>query len=429
MLLPLTFSPAMAQHAAANREKYDTYRERLRNRFMFYSGDATMQASHLPMECRYRQSDGKEVVYWADGTWWLGHYTALLATEHARLLREGRVADADSTLEELRMALQVYERLDREAEACWGGETAAPNGFYLRDDVPKGMASVFGADVVRSDYALRCGQLQSTSNGPSQDQAWASYMGLALVTQLVGDTSLCRQAAEIACRMVKIMQYTDEKGKTHWEVRNPVNGLLVQKEGDIRWLRYTHARVYSYFSGNSDAMESRFDGADGALARRTWKTIQNNYRIDKNGKFNWYGVLVLSAVLNEKGSGGKSVAEWLVRESKALAKKRPDYAQPLMFPHLPLVNQLLYDSLIPAGHTVRDALEAAVYEQLLDAAPKEGAHRIRLNNNSMDTTAAPWHTLSLFCPWHTESQGEFNMLDYMLLYNLYQLVYPQVPVK
>ena len=410
-----------AQSPEQNAEKYRIYRHRLLHDFMWYSGDASMQASHLPMESRYRLDNGSRVVYWADGTWWMGHYVAVLATEYARLKRESHQEEALSVLEELSEALKTYERLDWEAESCWGGERTL-NGFYLRDDVDKQMAGIFDADQVRSDYALRCGMLESTSNGPSQDQAWASYMGFALLLKLVDDPELQHQASEIACRMIKIMYSSDEKGKKHWQVLNPVNRLLVQKENDIKWLRYPHTLAYQMFSAD-EQQRKLFDGSDGATAKRVWKVIQNNYSIDKNGKFNWYGVLVLSAVLNEKGNGGKTTVEWLVKETKSLSAKRPDYGQPIMFPHLPLVNQLLYDTLVLQGHAVSDVLSKEEIGHILDAAPPEGAHRIRTSNGHLDTTAAPWHTLSLFCPWHTESMGEFNMLDYMLLYNLYQLVF------
>ena len=77
----------------------------------------------------------------------------------------------------------MYDRLDALAEPCWGGDSCT-NGFYLRDDIPAEMAGVLGVGRILSDYAQHCGDSQSLSNGPSQDQAWASFMGLALVQAL-----------------------------------------------------------------------------------------------------------------------------------------------------------------------------------------------------------------------------------------------------
>ena len=61
-------------------------------------------------------------------------------------------------------------------------------------------------------------------------------------------------------------------------------------------------------------------------------------------------------------------------------------------------------------------------EDYFNSAPMEGAHNYTLKD-SVFKSNPPWHSLSLFCPWHDHDNGKFNMLDYMLLYNLYQLTY------
>ena len=187
---------AGAQSPVENLRKYNSFRERLNRDFLYRSGDATLQGSYLPMESRQTAADGTVTAYWADGTWWLAHYVAVLATEQARLEMEGDSAAALQSLAELRQALRVYDRLDCMAEPCWGGDSCT-NGFYLRDDLPASMAELFGAGRILSDYAQHCGDRQSLANGPSQDQAWASYLGLALVQALTDDTLLHAHAAQI----------------------------------------------------------------------------------------------------------------------------------------------------------------------------------------------------------------------------------------
>lgn len=411
----LAASLSLAQTPEGNLEKYRHYKARLHSQFLYYTGDASIQASHLPMELRRTDAEGRITAYWADGTWWQGHYVAVLATEYARLRRSHDTLAADSTLEELRQALKVYDRLDWSAEACWNGD-AALNGFYLRDDVPLEMAGIFGADIVRSDYQRRCGDTLSVSNGPSQDQAWAAYLAMALVLRLVDGAEAAdvrTHAAEVVRRMVEGMQYTDEKGKGHWQVKNPVNGLLVQKEGDIQWLKYAHAKAYEALTGQV----ADFAKATDAASRSTFKIIQNNFLIDKHGHFNWYGVMALSTVINAKGRQGDCTYDWLVDRTQAIAKKRPDLQQPILFPHFPLISLLLYPQ------QPSKMLPASLYEDMLNAAPAEGAYRLT-KAGEVSQSPAPWHTLSLFCPWHNTDEGEYNMLDYMLLYNLYRLVYP-----
>ena len=416
-LFCLCYGFAASQPAADRLEKYQLFRNRLHTLFMYVSGDGAIQGSYIPMEALRVDSKGRLTAYWADGTWWQGHYLAVLATEYARLKRDGDTLGASATLEEIRQALAVYSRLDTVAERCWNG-TPSLNGFYLRDDVPQSLADSFGVQFVLSDYKRHCGNLSSTGNGPSQDQAWASYLGLALVLRLTGDDAeaadIRNLAVETARRLVKGMQFDDAKGKEHWQVMNPVNGLLVQKEGDIQWLKYAHGRAYEVLTGEP----AGYGGSATLVSRRTFKTIQNNFLIDKYGHFNWYGVLALSTLINEKGRQGDCLYDWLVDRTEAIARKRPDLQQPILFPHFPMISLLLYPQ------QPEQMLPASLYEDMLDAAPSSGAHRIvNSKTGETDQTAAPWHSLSLFCPWHTKDEGEFNMLDYMLLYNLYRLIY------
>lgn len=414
-VLGLSNVDVFSQSAALNLEKYKAYRDRLKSEFMFCAQDGKVQGSYLPAELRKTDAYGYRIAYWADGTWWQGHYVAMLATEYARFRKDSDTASALQTLEELRCALQVYDRLDMEAETCWNGE-ASLNGFYLRDDVPSVLKDTFAVHVINGDYTRRCGDLQTTSNGPSQDQAWASYLGLALVLKLVDEPQAAdvrAQASAIARRMVEGMQYTNAKGKEFWQVMNPVNALLVQKEGDIQWLKYAHAKAYEKIVGEP----TTFGKATSLASHRTFSLIQNNFLIDKYGHFNWYGVMALSTVINEKGRKGKCTYDWLLNRSIAIAQKRPDLQQPILFPHFPLISMLLYPEQQPEM-----MLPASFYEEFLNAAPACGAHRIS-TEVTVDQTPAPWHTLSLFCPWHNADEGEYNMIDYMLLYNLYRLVY------
>jgi len=401
-----------AQTPDDNQEKYDTFRSRLKYGMMHYSTDPSIPGTNLPMERCY-ESGGKMVGYWADATWWQGHYVAVLATEYYLNKLHGESNAA--TLDELRMALATYHRLDIEAEQCWGCDTFyTPNGFYIRDDVdPNDLPFFHNIDVIHSDYR-HCGDTLSTSNTPSQDQAWGTYLGLALTLKLVDDTAIRSQAREIAKQMVKSMQYTDARGRKKWAVVNPVNGNVEQIEGDIKWLKYAHARVGTILTGE----DMHFDRSGNAYWRMMWDVVQNNVFLSKTGNFRWYGIMVLSTVMNDDGRGTRQCYDWLVDKCYSLAKKRPDLQQPMLFPHLPLANVVLY------GYNGKKADTAAVYVNMLNSAPLRGAGTFTVNDSTY-RTPAPWHTLSLFCPWHDKSTGDFNMIDYMLLYNLYCIVYQE----
>lgn len=411
MTFILLFVSSMAglfsQTSIQNEQKYNHFRQRLRQYFMYYTGDATVKGSHLPMEWRVTKN-GKQICYWADAVWWQGHYVAVLATEYR--LRQLRGQTTDSTLAELKAALETYNRLDRNAELCWNGDTAL-NGFYLRDDADQTLTTALQVDVISSDYLNHCGKLPTQGNAPSQDQAWGSYLGFALTMKLVDDSVVRQEVSDIATRMIRRMQFTDENGKESWQIVNPVNGELIQTKGDIQWMQYAHAEAGKVLTGK----RLDFGNSHRSQWKTIWNVLQNNMLITKYGNFRWYGVMVLSTVINEWGSGSDNCYDWLVRMSDKIIKKRPDLQQTLLFPHLSLASIVLY------GHNDDFQLNRQPYEEYLNTAPTNGAAHL-ISGDTTIQTKAPWHSLSLFCPWHTASIGEFNMLDYMLLYNLFQLV-------
>lgn len=407
LLLVLNVAGLWAQTALENEQKYTHFREQLRNDFIYYTGDARIKGSHLPMEWRKTQNN-KEICYWADAIWWQGHYVAFLATEYR--LRQLHGQSTDSTLAELKEALETYNRLDRNAELCWNGDTAL-NGFYLRDDADESLVAAMHVDVISSDYLNNCGKLPTHGNAPSQDQAWGSYLGFALVLKLVDDTIVQQQVTQIASRMIRQMQFTDADGDESWQIINPVNGELIQTKGDIQWMQYAHAEAGKVLTGK----RLDFGNSNQTSWKSVWDVLQNNMLITKSGNFRWYGVMVLSTVINEWGSGSANCYDWLIKMSDKIVKKRPDLEQTLIFPHLPLTSIVLY------GYPDSYQLNRAAYEGYLNSAPVTGAIHL-LSDNITTQSTPPWHSLSLFCPWHTAVFGRFNMLDYMLLYNLFQLV-------
>lgn len=407
-LIAITHYSIHAQTPEANRLKYEHFRERFKQDFVHAPGNASLQGTYIPMELRTPLANGGIKGLWADGTWWLGHYVAVLATEYRRLQLENQ--NPEATLDELKQALLTYRRLDSLAEICWGSAPAL-NGFYIRDDISQEMTSAFNLTTLYSDYSAKCGLEGTLSNSPSQDQAWASFLGLALIVKLVDNEEIIALAKEVATILVKSLQYTDGK-KEIWEVVNPVTGMVAQKRADVQWLRYAHARSYESITGE----EMSFGRAQRSFWKNAWDFLQNNFLIDKHGHFNWYGVMVLSTVINEWGRGEKNIYDWIVKCSRKLSAKRPDLTQPLMFPHLSLIAAILH------GADSTQLLPPETYSQLLDSAPAQGGSGVKIDGEKI-YTEAPWNSLSLFCPWNNQSIGEYNMLDYMLLYNTYALVY------
>jgi len=66
-----------------------------------------------------------------------GYYIGLLATEYKLLIDNGQVSDAATTLNELNSALEALNRMDEcETKEPWNLPFEANNGFFIRNDVP-----------------------------------------------------------------------------------------------------------------------------------------------------------------------------------------------------------------------------------------------------------------------------------------------------
>ena len=411
LLLAMTTSvlSLFSQSTMSADEKYNHYRTQLKQRFMYYTQDPTVRGSHLPVELIQVDAKGRTTAYWADATWWQGHYIAMLALEYRSLQLQGR--PTDSTLQELRWAVASLKRLDEHAESYWNGKDTL-NGFFLRDDVPADLNTAMNVDIINSDYKSRLGDTTTLSNTPSQDQIWACYLGFALVVKLVDDEPLRNEVTDLARSFVKCMQSQDQKGNKSWEIINPVTGQLVQKSGDIQWLQHGHALAAEYIT-NEDL---HFGKSDNGMWRMVWRFMQNNCLKRKKGNFVWYGIYCCSVVGNDWGRGADNIYDWMKIQGEKIADMRPDLEQEFVFPHLPLIAAILH------GYEGNDPIAPQVYERYLQSAPDQGGFRLRTADGT-EHSQAPWHSLSLFCPWHLNDYGHYNMLDYMLLYNAYNIVY------
>lgn len=409
LLLLASCFAAFSQSDISNEAKYWNYRNNLKQRFMYYTKNPDIKGSHLPVELIKIDSKKQTTAYWADATWWQGHYIAMLALEYKRLQLQG--LPTDSTLQELKWAVKTLIRLDKYSESYWNGKDTL-NGFFLRDDVPADLNTAMNVDIIDSDYESKLGDTTTLSNAPSQDQIWACYLGFALVVKLVDDQELVDDVTSLTKSFIHTMNYTNNKGGKSWEIINPTTGQVIQKSGDIKWLQHGHVLAGEYIT-NQDL---HFGKSNTATWKTVWRFVQNNCLMNKTGNFVWYGIYCCSVVGNDWGRGADNCYDWITKQGQKIQKMRPDLQQEIIFPHLPLIAAILH------GYEGNDPIPAQIYEQYLNSAPADGGYKIR-TNNTIESSQAPWHSLSLFCPWHLNDYGYFNMIDYMLLYNAYHIVY------
>jgi len=181
-----------AQGQSVNLQKYWTYRQRLRDKFIVISQNVEEYGVNIPASSIDHDNG---IVSWSDGNNIMSHYLSMLATE--LWLLKNNDQDYSQTLKELYYAMLAMERLDLYSESSWrlranGTATVDSkqdfNGLHLRDDVTSAFfesyKSHFGVANFNSVYA------SNDMEEISQDNIFHNMEGLALVANLVGVESV-----------------------------------------------------------------------------------------------------------------------------------------------------------------------------------------------------------------------------------------------
>jgi hypothetical protein len=430
IFLSFLCSHLFAQTYQDNLEKYWHYRNRLKEQFMYFSEDASIPGSHIIAENRDTNKYWDPQIRWGDAMWLYGHYIGVLALEYNLLKINGQ--GTQETLDELNWAFDTYERLDYYAEPCFYnilGNQGQPslNGFFLRDDVPESCSTFFDNLRIESDYVNACLQ-NPQGNCNSQDQCYLMLLGLRLVNDLVDDGNIQARTDFIAGLVISSMRWFNPLTMNWvWEIRNPVN-LGVPAGGQVLELEsycWAAAEAAGSITGNnehkgySSFSKAQFDIVQGL----TWQMLQGG--IQGLDKFAGYYTMVLSTILNEGGGYGPYIDgnsyDWLCELyelTEAYEGMGPGIG---LFPHLAALSEILH------GYNGNNHRSASFYEEtFLNDAPPCGSYYY-VDPNNPGQSRPPWHTLALFCPWHrgpiTAFSGDYTMLDYMMLYNAYFLVY------
>jgi hypothetical protein len=330
------------------------------------------------------------------------------------------------------------------------------DGFFIRDDVPEnftrrwsGMNPAF-ADFpnVRSDYTDPNIRL----NEMSQDQVWNLTIGLALVSHLVDDTtlwyipeyhgdlllSLADRAGLAAFRMINAMQseaciqpfsfLENSWCLRYWHLYNPYLGQSVKRGSGPNLLKYGFAEAGNAITGYRYG-DMHWGNSENA---RIWFNMAGllqylqRVRIDRNIE-NLYHTATTATV------GAVWSTSQLVRLFNRHRKRLfiPDH----QYEHLALISCVLHNDCPKILQR-----EKLFYLELINSAPMHGPFNYG-NDAHQEQGARPyymhadefhyeWSSVNRFVWPHRRGpgtieahKGEYNGLDYMLLYNLYYLVY------
>lgn len=445
-------APLVAQTPVSNHEKYWRYRDRLLNRFLVSSA-GNERGTSMPAAMIHTE---KGYMRWGDATIHLSNYLAVLATEYKLLTLKG--LPTGQTLLELHRALLAKERLDADAPGFFDYESTDSilDGFFIRDDVPPDFTVTWSEKYpdfanypsVRSDY----NEWDIRLNEMSQDQVWNLIVGLALVSHLVDDTttyvipryygqqplSLADRAMIISHRIIRSLQtqvclfrpgFLDDLLCIHyWHLYNPYFRQSVKRGSGPYLLKYGFAEAGNVITdyrfgdmhwGNSHNAKIWFTLAEG---------VQYVQRLKKEKNIeNLYHTATTATV------GGVWSTQKLVRLFNR-HKKFPLRPDP-QYEHLALISCVLHGDCPPILQE-----EQAYYESLMNQAPPNGPFNYGVDYEpDPDSPLYYEHWQEYTYEWSASNRfvwpqrrgngtsefftGEYNGLDYMLLYNLYGLVY------
>ena len=392
-------------------DKYWNYRDRLNSDFLVVG---TQQGFSVPAAYR---NPIIELIKWSDATVDLGWYIGTLATEHYLLSNaqsypnyEGSVFTLEQNTTELYYALKALQRLDLNAETSFLLCLSVPseNGFFIRDDTNFGFDSNFdGMSSILSDFV----SFNIYDKEMSQDQVYHLLMGLSLVTKLVAvnveynGENLGLLAANLAKRITNhVAVYSN------WVIKNPAcNNKIVDRGPDAWALSFGTNQMIKQITDNTTNYD---DQLTVILNEAIWPPLgmaSNPIHLNSD---NTHMIMTIAAVGNA----------W----SNSTLNKLMNLTVLQDFYLYPLLHGVIHDPAeIETWDNHKDQLKSVCFAMLEDA-PINGPFSPQpfIGNNN-------WGSNNRFIRKKEDHRNggnntigqQYNGLDYMLLHNLYYILF------
>ncbi len=415
---------ASGQYDPANNAKYDHYRARFDQYYVVVGPD---KGESIPFSTR-RYVEKVHEIRSGESTFMLGNYLAVLALEYQRSKFDGK--DLGKLKKELFYAMTAVNRLDYYAETYDKSGNYAPelNGFFVREDIPQGFLKKHQDHlnarlntIEKSEYYVRGKATilpiskNREENPPerptlphrnmSQDHAIRLMWGLYLVhhfvddkahyvnqTFLDGEKQLRIEAKNIILRMI------DHFEKNKWRITRP-NGEKVRRGAQVYIFKKELSRLkknlqkdgrglkkkkmsfsYGFFNKGVFGLKNANAWMNGRMQMETQNLSGNSYRAwNRCYDFGYEPYFIPYGIL---------VHNWPIREDRKAELKK-------------------------------------IMEFYLNMAPCEG----NFYHSDGDFSSYGWAT-----PDRTErpledtyfgifEKGNYSGLDFMLMFNLYDLLY------
>lgn len=415
----------LAQDSTALSMKYQAYRTRLLDEFIDVGeGPGKMLIPgmiHPSFEPKWGgycsiDSKGKGKVHFGDVTYRLGDYLAVLATEYSLYKKQG--IKTAGTSRQIYYALRAIERLDSLAEHSLYpdkefSDVYESNGFFIRDDLsPEVLRQTKWANYKWSstDYGCTAGQT-GHKNAMSHDQLIALLFGLTMVHELLLEGAayeghnLKQKTAQISDRLIQYLRNNE------WTLVDPISNKPVHRGAYAQYQCYAIAEAGHRMTGRN-----YHSSWSNGLGKLSWKSAQYPFRSLSTFRFySPYHGKKVRLIYDDVGNAmmlrlATMSDTW--RDSKIKTAAVSSELEVFLLVH----------SLLNGGKLDVDA--TFFYEQLEQApmsGPKYFGMRERHKWNSRDRWSHPESSNSGTI--YEDFYGQYPGLDFMLMYNLYWLVY------
>jgi hypothetical protein len=377
--------------------KYQILRQRFFDRF-FFDG---LVAEYIDPSVH-----GGRIKF-ADQTIYMGQTLMAMSTEAAILRTIG--GDKTDTLDRIRTILNAINQLDVAAEPYFG-ESAALNGFFLRDNVTGP-----GDSRLRGRFAVCDSDSQNPpaeNASPSGDQIFGMLYGLSMVVHFAGDNGLATQAKDISSRLF------DYARRNRFVLRLP-SGAPTRRGSDMRWLSSLLHGLNMDTTGqdlfNQSTIELSGDTKPLTGIAAVWddpvtaKLIESLAGqefivpiIDQKVKLNSFALHIILTAL-------APADVWSQEELEGLAQKTNHHVSVLVY-------CLRHKGRLPQYFNKEDV------DQILEFCPDTGPAD-SLSPGTGWNKDNRWIRSSNLGESHTGGPEEYNGIDWLLLHNLNQLVF------
>lgn len=410
LLLTLAFH-AGAQGVMSD-SLYDYYHQRFREHFILLD---TGQGGGIPVAVSWpliqcddewqlqRMCFGKGMapgqtglLAWGDGTGHMGHYLAVLGTEYERFRRMGR--NTDSTIREISIVVQSLRRLDLAGEVKYG-LPPQQNGFLLRDDVTRETARHIEPKYGCAKSGFICRDGIADGNMMSQDQVIHLMFGIALtvhalpeeVKNIYTGNSLRRELIQQTDKMLRYM------ARNGWIILDPAGNNVPLGFSAVGY-SFALARCGKMITGRGYGNFTSL-----VAGRPLWNTLEET-PYQRSVLHNEVNLAMQLCLMTVMGPRNNDIFRNLCTNGHL---EMYLLAEAYLHRHTPLAGKDLF-------------------APMLHAVPLKG-----ICNNSPGCENVPgWRCSNRW--FHPDERNgesyepecEFNGLDLMLLYNLYQIHFP-----